>query len=261
MYYKLALNEGVAVTGSEIPWLLPSLASSPPGLEVDFSYVFEIYDELPDTAYNDTSAYIAIAHIYILYGGAGVILSDYHHLYYDPTHESTAYFEDLLYDPETYADTARVFAIMGIAHRETGDYDRTLADFDKAIELDSQSKRFYEDRGIAHYLNGNYNRAITDLDTAISTLPDDAYLYLFRALAYHMKEEHDGAVSDYDRAIAINPDDPYLHFFRSAVLEALGEENEHEKYMTLLEDEYDLQLALRLLLPPLGSESQAAAAD
>ena len=86
-------------------------------------------------------------------------------------------------------------------------------------------------------------------------------MYLFRALAYHMKEEYRQAVSDYDRAIAINPDDPYFHFFRSVSLKALGEENDYEKYLALLEDEYDVQLALRLLLPAVPATGSQVAAD
>ena len=74
-----------------------------------------------------------------------------------------------------------------------------------------------------------------------------------------MKSEYRRAVADYDRAIAINPDDPYFHFFRSISLNALGEENEYEKYFALLEDEYDIQLALRLLLPSPRSLAQIAA--
>ncbi|MXX53915.1 MAG: hypothetical protein F4Z35_08355 [Dehalococcoidia bacterium] len=74
-----------------------------------------------------------------------------------------------------------------------------------------------------------------------------------------MKSEYRRAIADYDHAIAINLDDPYFHFFRSISLEALSEENEYEKYFALLEDEYDIGLALRLLLPPPYSQSQAAA--
>ncbi|MYA62612.1 MAG: tetratricopeptide repeat protein [Dehalococcoidia bacterium] len=109
------------------------------------------------------------------------------------------------------------------------------------------------------YLNGDYHRAIADFDTAISILPDNPYLYLFRGLAYYMKVGYKRAFSDFDRAIAIDPDDPYFHFFRSVSLEALGEENEYEKYFVLLEDKYDIGLTLRLLLPSQKSLAQIAA--
>ena len=219
---------------------------------------FTFYEILLDTDHTNIPAYVSTAHIFIWYGEAGAITGD--SIYPEPVHPASAYFEDVYNNPEAHEDSASVLAIVGKAHRETGDYYHAIADFDRAIELDPESPLHHRDRGIALYLNGDYDLAIADFDTAISMLPDDAYMYLFRALAYHMKEEYRRAVSDYDRAIAINPDDPYIHFFRSVSLEALGEENDYEKYLALLEDEYDVQLALRLLLPAVpATESQVAA--
>ena len=249
LYFQKALTKGIAITGSELPWLTPGLASSHPGLEVDFGYAFILYELLLHTDHTNIPAYVSAAHILIWYGEAGSVTGD----------STFAYFEDVYNHPEEYADSASVLAIVGKERRETGHLDRAIADFDKAIEIDPESPLHYRDRGIAHYLNGYYDLAIVDFDTAISILPDNSYLYLFRGLAYHMKDEYQRAVADYDLAIAINSDDPYFHFFRSVSLEALGKLNEYEKYFALLEDEYDLQLALRLLLPPSESQSQSAA--
>ena len=114
-------------------------------------------------------------------------MGDSSYTYHDPTHPAHAYFEDVYNNPEAYEDSASVLAIVGKAHRETGDYDLAISDFDRAIQLDPESPLHYQDRGIALYLNGDYNLAIADFNTSISILPDDAYLYLFRGLTYHMK--------------------------------------------------------------------------
>ena len=260
--FQRALDQGIAITGSELPWLIPGLASSPPGIEVDlvdFVDAFTFYEILLQTDHTNIPAYVSTAHIFIWYGEAVAITGD--SIYPEPVHPASAYFEDVYNNPEVYEDSASVLAIVGKALRETDDYDRAIADFDRAIQLDPKSPLHYRDRGIALYLNGDYDEAIADFDIAISILPDDAYLYLFRALAYHMKEEHRRAVADYERAIAINPDDPYFHFFRSVSLEALGEQNDYEKYFALLEDEYDIGLALNLLLPAVPVEESQTAAD
>lgn len=231
LYFQKALTQGIAQTGSELPWLAPGLASSPPELlshsiELDFSDTFTFYDTLLYIDHANIPAYVSAVHVLMWYGEAEAITGDSGYTYPDPTHHpASAYFEDVYHNPEAYEDGASVLAIVGKARGESGDYDGAIADFDRAIELVPDSPLNYRDRGIAHHLKSDYDRAIADFDTAISILPDDAYLYLFRALACHMKEEHHRAVSDYDRATAINPDDPYFHFFRSVPLKALGEEN------------------------------------
>ena len=261
LHFQRALDQGIAITGSELPWLVPGLASVPPGFGVYFNHAFTFYEILLDTDHTNIPAYVSTAHIFIWNGEAEAITEDSGYIYPNVPHPAADYFKDVYYNPEAYEDSASVLAIVGKAHRETGKYDLAIADFDRAIELDPESPLHYRDRGIALYLNGDYDLAIADFDTAISILPDDAYLYLFRALAYHMKSEYRHAVSDYDLAIAVNPDDPYFHFFRSVALKALGEQNEYENYFALLEDEYDMQLALTLLLPAVPVEESRAAAD
>ncbi len=154
----------------------------------------------------------------------------------------------------------RLYSERAYAYLQVGDLDRAIADFTWTIEDGYGDVWELHGRGSAYKERGDYDEAIVDFDTAISILSNDAYLYLFRGLAYHMKDEYRRAIIDYNRAVAINPDDPYLHFFRSISLKALGKQNEYEKYFALLKDEYDIELALNLLLPAVpASESQAAA--
>ena len=191
--FQRALDQGIAITGSELPWLIPGLASSPPAIEVDladFVDAFTFYEILLQTDHTNIPAYVSTAHIFIWYGEAETFSWDSGYTYLEPAHPAYAFFKDVYHYPEEYADSASVLAIVGKALRESGDYDGAIADFSRAIELDPEYPLHYQDRGIALYLNGDYDEAITDYDTAISILPDNPYLYLFRGLAHYMKGEY-----------------------------------------------------------------------
>ena len=47
----------------------------------------------------------------------------------------------------------------GIAYEKTSDYDRAIADYNKAIELKPQFAEAYVDRGVAFSNKGNYDHA------------------------------------------------------------------------------------------------------
>ena len=100
LFFQRALNRGIAITGSELPWLVPGLASSPPGIEVDFGFVdaFTFYEILLDTDHTNIPAYVSTAHIFIWYGEAGAITGD--SIYPEPVHPASAYFEDVYNNPE-----------------------------------------------------------------------------------------------------------------------------------------------------------------
>ena len=79
LHFQRALTQGIAETGSELPWLVPGLASSPPGIEVDladFVIAFTFYEILLQTDHTNIPAYVSTAHIFIWYGEAGAITGD-----------------------------------------------------------------------------------------------------------------------------------------------------------------------------------------
>jgi tetratricopeptide (TPR) repeat protein len=47
----------------------------------------------------------------------------------------------------------------GIAYEKASDYDRAIADYNKAIELNPQFAETYVDRGVAFSNKGNYDHA------------------------------------------------------------------------------------------------------
>ena len=62
---------------------------------------------------------------------------------------------------------ALAYMNRGIGYYDKGDYDRAIADYDKAIELNPKLAPAYNDRGNVYSAKGDYDRAIADFDKAI----------------------------------------------------------------------------------------------
>jgi len=78
---------------------------------------------------------------------------------------------------------AGAYVNSGNSFFELGDYDRAIADYDKAIALNPQDADAYYNRGLAYYHKGDYDQAITDFNQAIALDPQHALAYLGRGLA------------------------------------------------------------------------------
>jgi tetratricopeptide (TPR) repeat protein len=92
----------------------------------------------------------------------------------------------------------------GVEYTHKGEYDRAIADFDKALELNPSGVMAYDNRGAAYYSKGEYDRAIADFDKALGLDPKYAKAYNNRGVAYDNKGEYDRAIADEDKAIALS---------------------------------------------------------
>ena len=111
-----------------------------------------------------------------------------------------------------------VYTCRANALYATGDYDRAIADYTKAVELNKSMYYLihsYTCRGKCWYKKGQYGQAISDYDRALKhdfnqllhtnkiMLSQD--LYLQRSLAYEKLGQLDKAIEDADRAYDIAP--------------------------------------------------------
>ena len=77
----------------------------------------------------------------------------------------------------------------GLAWYERGNYERAIADYNKAIEAYPRSAAAHSNRGLAWSMKGEYDRAIADCDTAIELNPNLSAAYVNRGIAWsHNKD-------------------------------------------------------------------------
>ena len=101
--------------------------------------------------------------------------------------------------------SADEFSQRGITRFEKNDLEGAIADFTKAIELNSRQLEFcFYFRGIARYRRGRLDEAIADLSKAL-TLKQHPRFYSDRGNLLAQRGDLDGAMADLNRAIEIEP--------------------------------------------------------
>jgi len=94
---------------------------------------------------------------------------------------------ELLQDSQLHLKTKSLKEI-GISFGEAGEYEKAIACFDKAIELNPEDAKAYNNRGLAYANLKQYERAIEDYNKAIKLNPDLTMAYVNRELAISILE-------------------------------------------------------------------------
>ena len=93
----------------------------------------------------------------------------------------------------------------GRAHSALGNFDRALADFDHAIQLNPNHVAAFSMRGSAHRYMGNLDLAIADHNQAIHINPNHAGALTNRGNVHRAMGNLDLAIADFEAALRINP--------------------------------------------------------
>jgi tetratricopeptide (TPR) repeat protein len=104
--------------------------------------------------------------------------------------------------------TAQYHANRGDEFYNKGDYDRAVAEYTKAIELETNEDMHaiqYYYRGLAFENNGDLQNAISDFSQVIKIKPNESRAFFARGDIYLSKENYELAVADFTQAIRINP--------------------------------------------------------
>jgi hypothetical protein len=99
------------------------------------------------------------------------------------------------------ATDPQAFNSRGLALHSKGDYDRAIADFDRAIRLKPGDAPQYRNRGDSWAEKNNSPRALADYDTAIRLSPQDAWSYVQRGQLYEKLEKYENARADFNAAL------------------------------------------------------------
>src|SRR4030043_367011 len=93
----------------------------------------------------------------------------------------------------------------GIINKKLGNYQKAIEDYNMAIMIMPKYKTAYITRGTVHEASGNYQQAIEDYDMAIKTDPKDADAYYNRGISYKNIGSHQKAIQDFTVTIQMNP--------------------------------------------------------
>lgn len=135
------------------------------------------------------------------------------------------------------------------AYRGKGDLEKALSDFDEAVKLDPKSAQLRFDRGAVYEAKGDVDRAIVDYNEAFERAPGSASAYNNRGVLLSAKGDYDKALADFSKAIELDP-----KFADAFVNEAKAYREKQE----LDRAKQDLETALRLN-PQLASAKEALA--
>ena len=120
-------------------------------------------------------------------------------------------------------DNHRAYNNRGMAHRNNGNYDLAIQDFDQAIALRPAYAQAYNSRGFVYSYRANYDLAISDLNKAIELEPGYAEAYNNRGISYGRKGELDRAIGDFNMAIKLNSRDARAYSNRGLAYLAKGD--------------------------------------
>jgi len=106
---------------------------------------------------------------------------------------------------ELNPDYAKAYNNRGVAYDVLKEYEKAISDYNKAIELNPEDAKAYYNIGLAYSNLKDYEKAISDYNKAIELNPEDAKAYYNIGLAYSNLKDYEKAISDYNKAIELNP--------------------------------------------------------
>ncbi|GHH07307.1 hypothetical protein GCM10018780_41020 [Streptomyces lanatus] len=117
---------------------------------------------------------------------------------------------------------AMAHALRGRELRHAREYGRSLAEYDRAIELDPGLVLAHFGRGVCLQWMGDFPAALAALDRADELAPDTAWIIAERAEAHRLAARFEEALADCDRALALDPTDESCLAERAVCLHGLG---------------------------------------
>ncbi len=159
-------------------------------------------------------------------------------------------------------DDSRFYSLKGNVFRCRGDYELSLPQYDRAIELNPKDYlAFYGrgisrdilglagaladlteclrirndfvsawyDRGVLQTSDGHLDAAIADYSRAIELDPQFIQAYVTRGDLFAVLGKYDSAFTDFDTAIGIDPDNPAPYYYRAMAWSEQGHKKKAQK--------------------------------
>jgi tetratricopeptide (TPR) repeat protein len=123
----------------------------------------------------------------------------------------------VLNDPSDPSLHASAFHQRGMSYFRLKNFDRAIADYDAAIELNPKFTLAYGARSLAYCTKGDHDRGIEDADQAIRIEPQSAEMHMLRGNCNNEKGAWGQALADFTESIKLNPNDYRAYNFRGEI--------------------------------------------
>lgn len=94
---------------------------------------------------------------------------------------------------------------------QSKDYENSIANFTKAIELNQANYAYFHCRGQCYFALKKYDLAIHDFTKAVELYSKDANTFYNRGLCYVNLKKYDKALQDYNKSIELNPKQDFVY--------------------------------------------------
>lgn len=139
---------------------------------------------------------------------------------------------------ELLDQTSEEYRKQGHAFRDAGVYDRALAAYGQAIQLDPNNPLAYYGQAKIFWEQKRYKEAIQAYDQIIRLQPNDPFFHALKGNALYELGHYVEALNAYDQALALKQDNASWHARRASILHAL------KRPVEALHS-YDLAIALK----------------
>jgi tetratricopeptide (TPR) repeat protein len=109
-------------------------------------------------------------------------------------------------------DDARIHFFKGNAFFSTEQYDSSIAEFRRAVEMDEDYSKAYVNLGIVYDQTGKRQNARSAYGQAIRVNPDDVLAYCHLGYNYYSSGDHARAMEYYTKALEIDPNSAQAHY-------------------------------------------------
>jgi tetratricopeptide (TPR) repeat protein len=110
------------------------------------------------------------------------------------------------------------------SHFSQGDYDKSLADFDKSLSYNSTYADTYYSRAVVQHELGDRTKSLADLDKYLDLKGEVSVAYFKRAHLFRRRGDLERAYTEVRRAADLDPNDRKVQVLRALILSDKGDQ-------------------------------------
>jgi tetratricopeptide (TPR) repeat protein len=105
-------------------------------------------------------------------------------------------------------ELSALYANRADAECDLGQYDKSISDCNRALEIDPLNSTAIRQRGMTEYRLEQYDKTISDINRALSIDPTNSLSFLTRGMAKVREGDLENSISDFRASIRFHPKNP-----------------------------------------------------